>query len=535
MRTAPTAVRGAILAIPAAALAAIVLVPFLGKAFTIDDTLFLEQARHVLVDALHPTAFDGVWSRSPERMSQVMASGPAMAYLLVPTVVSGGREWVAHLTQLALLVLALGAAASLALRLGYDEAGARAAALLLAATPAVLGMAGTAMPDVAAMAFGLLGVERAVGWLRERRWHQAAAAVSCLSVAALSRSHLLLLVAVPPLLAIGAWWTRAAWTRDRIVALAPLLAVPAIVAAVLAATRDPEASRFVLASAAKRSFVLEAAPSNVLAYFAHWSLAIPFALPAVALAPRRILLRPAGILTALAAWVYLRPHPETHPVLVAAAAGLAGAALWDVASRGVRERDGLALALVAWMLTPLVIVPYLHLPSKYLLAAAPAAALVIARGLIETSRARAYAVLTAAVASGALLGFGILRADATFAGLGRAAVTEFIGSRAAGVQVWFDGHWGFQWYAERAGALPLSSEPPYPASGDLVVVARSTQLGMLDSIPTRRPLETIIAEGSGGRIMSRSDGAGFYSNGFGYLPWAWGSEPVDRYELWVLE
>jgi len=35
--------------------------------------------------------------------------------------------------------------------------------------------------------------------------------------------------------------------------------------------------------------------------------------------------------------------------------------------------------------------------------------------------------------------------------------------------------------------------------------------------------------------MSRSDGVGFYSNGFGYLPWAWGSEPVDRYELWELE
>jgi hypothetical protein len=32
--------------------------------------------------------------------------------------------------------------------------------------------------------------------------------------------------------------------------------------------------------------------------------------------------------------------------------------------------------------------------------------------------------------------------------------------------------------------------------------------------------------------MSQTAGAGFFSNDWGYLPWSWGSRPVDEYEVW---
>ena len=46
-------------------LAALVLVPFADKAFTIDDPVFLTQAQHALVDPLHPSAFVMVWADPP--------------------------------------------------------------------------------------------------------------------------------------------------------------------------------------------------------------------------------------------------------------------------------------------------------------------------------------------------------------------------------------------------------------------------------------------------------------------------------------
>ncbi|HJV37138.1 hypothetical protein, partial [Geomonas sp.] len=104
-------------AFPALLLAAILLFPFLGKAFTIDDPLFLCQARHALVDPLHPTAFMMAWADTSERVSQLVPSGPVMAWLLIPAIMAGGAEWVAHATQLVMLWIAILATVSLARRL----------------------------------------------------------------------------------------------------------------------------------------------------------------------------------------------------------------------------------------------------------------------------------------------------------------------------------------------------------------------------------------------------------------------------------
>src|SRR5512139_407658 len=84
-------------AAPAILIAAIVLAPFLGKAFTIDDTFFLHGALQAAADFLHPTAFDIVWGDAPERAGP--SFGPLMSWLLVPAVQSERPELVAHLVE----------------------------------------------------------------------------------------------------------------------------------------------------------------------------------------------------------------------------------------------------------------------------------------------------------------------------------------------------------------------------------------------------------------------------------------------------
>ena len=56
------------------------------------------------------------------------------------------------------------------------------------------------------------------------------------------------------------------------------------------------------------------------------------------------------------------------------------------------------------------------------------------------------------------------------AGAARTAAARLIRPRVeAGQRVWFAGHWGFHWYAEEAGAMVLSVDPPFPRRGDIVV------------------------------------------------------------------
>jgi hypothetical protein len=149
------------LAAPAIFVAGLLLLPFLNKPFTIDDPLFLREARHVLVDPLHPADFEQVWNAGDRRkLSQYLLGGTLPAYVLAPVAALGGREWMAHLYQFLLLSAFLVASVSVARRLGCTRREANTVGLLTASNPVTLAMAATCMPDVMAVMFGMAGMDR---------------------------------------------------------------------------------------------------------------------------------------------------------------------------------------------------------------------------------------------------------------------------------------------------------------------------------------------------------------------------------------
>ncbi len=180
---------------PAILLASLILLPYLGKAHTIDDVTFLLQAKHVFKDPFHPTAFEMLSDGNRVRLSSLMVSGPVMAYLLVPSVLLGGAEWTAHLVQFLLVILAILATVSLAMQLGIDRR--------------ALDWRPDYCLDSRCYANGRHQHARYSGngicsfwhgallaWRQERRWHQCITAAASFALAILSRPHLILLLAV---------------------------------------------------------------------------------------------------------------------------------------------------------------------------------------------------------------------------------------------------------------------------------------------------------------------------------------------------
>ncbi|HSM92030.1 MAG TPA: hypothetical protein VLT47_04025 [Anaeromyxobacteraceae bacterium] len=528
----------ALLALPAVLLAVAVLVPFRDKAYTIDDTVFLEQARHATVDPLHPSAFEMVTGEGRGRL--VISSGPVMAWLLVPAALAGGAEWAAHAAQLAMLCLAIVATVALALRLGLAEPWAATAGLIVASAPAVLGMAGTAMPDVPAMALGVLGLERLVAWSRERRSHQAATAAAALALAPLARPHVVLLLGVGALLVerpSGAEAGAAVWRR-RLVDWVPLALATALAATIFVGTQDPISGAVgpvaATASVSASSFV----GPNAIAFPVHWVLALPLAVPLLLARPRLLRERWPVFAGGVAAVAIVAELTRRGPFYYAVIAGIGVAVLWDVVADAWRGRDPAWLALGLWLFVALAAVPYPHLPPKYLLASAPAAAILVARALAAAPPVRARWIAGVTCVVGVALGVAILRADAAFAGLARRAATELVKPHVAGgAHVWSSARWGFQWYAEQAGARQLTTHPPYPALGDLIVVSRNTDRGgsgilrMLESYPRLTRVGYLADSSPGGRVMDRRLRAGFFSNHWGLLPWRWGRTVLDEFEL----
>lgn len=515
------------LAVPAFLWVALVFVLFHDKAYTIDDPFFLAQAEQILAHPLDPSGFDIVWGTSVGRASEVSPTGPGMAYLLTPTAALGGAEWAAHGTVFAFLALGAWAIAALSRQLGAERAEARIAAGALVSIPVVLAMAGTAMPDVPAMAVGLVGMERTLAFRRERNATQGIAAALCFTAAILIRSHAVMLLPVAAVFLVGKElrpfdWKRALDMRR----LWPIVAAIPIAVGFAWLTRDSQSGVMNFATSTEY-LESRALPRRLTAFFCHFLLAIPFSLAWSLLHFRRLSGR---IFVAVA--VILALVIDSDRAWAAPFAAFSAVALWDVFGSAWRSRDVDRIALALWIFAALPIVAYVHLPAKYLAISAPAAALLLLfEARILTPRRRRI-LLVGWMIAGSALGLAILRADARLAAVGREAADRLVVPQiAAGKTVWYAGSWGFQWYAESAGARPLLADPDGPRAGDYIVYS-SFRSGALGERHYGQRIDTVADRGPGGRVMDRDAHAGFYWEDFGYLPWSWATGTVDQYELW---
>jgi hypothetical protein len=105
-----------------------------------------------------------------------------------------------------------------------------------------------------------------------------------------------------------------------------------------------------------------------------------------------------------------------------------------------------------------------------------------------------------------------------------------------GRTLWFQGHWGFQYYMQEAGAKAWDMKRSKIEHDDLIVIpSNNTNVyGMHDH---RIRLIEILKLGPASWIatMSPALGAGFYWDAKGPLPFAIGRVPPEEYSVLVFE
>ena len=518
-------------AAPAMVLAAILLLPFLNKPFTIDDPLFLSAARHVLADPLHPADFEQVWNTGErQKLSEYWLGGTLPAYVLAPVAALGSREWIAHLYQLLLLCLLLWASVAFALRLGCDRMQAGAVGLLTAANPVTLAMGATCMPDIMAAAFAMLGIGRVLAFRESLRIRTGVAAGTLLAMAITCRGTTAMVFVVAALLLVPGSVKRAAayfW---------PLLLTVLLVVAVLSLNRGsatPEVhNQAGVAGSFQQLTAIRNVPRNTVAFLCFQALTGPLLAYWLLIAGRKFLAAAAALVAlgcALAEVGALTGSANLRQYAVPAALGICFAAAFLGLFRALRHAAPLAL----WAGSGLLAAPYVHMAAKYLLPGVPAVAMLV---VLHGARIppRRFRFLTALlVAAGGISGILIIVGDATLAGSQRAAVDQFVAPRLRqGQTVWAGGQWAFLGYAQRAGAQPLANTPPLPKPGDFIVISRLDYYGKLDQLPLRLDLVNVKQDDRCGVfVLNRRLSAGFYSIRFGYLPFAIGCAEVNRYDV----
>lgn len=536
--------------------------PFSGKAFHVDDPMFLAVAENVLRTPLEPfagaVALDnrdlevfregGVEPNTFETMSHP----PLLPYFLagVATLAGGFRERALHIGYVVFPLLAALSAARLAKRLTDQPL---FATLLLVSSPIYVLTSQSLMTDMPMLGLGLAAVAAFVEGVDSgsRR-----ALLSSGILAGLAMVTRYVALGLLPLLAAyavlfgrgrlrkaslacgGIALVLGAWTLQNILAHGSLHLVAS--------------SRHYLLYYETLGF-----GSRALAKKALYDLA---AIGGTAFLPALLLLRgPRRIATGalcvgVAAWVTFG-NPLNLPELSdytawqrAAVASCLGGGLFLVAQMariGVdslrggsggsspeqpRERLFLCFWFFGALAAGIVFLPFGA--ARYLLPVLPPLAFALTAGEGRPSAAaRVLPLAVLAATFGLSLGLAVADFDAA---AGYRQFAKAMTAKFPGRGMWFVGDWGFRYYMEREGHRYLRSTDVAPRQGDIIVTARVAGLhGMASTLKDRTVLllSPDLESRFPLRLLSHDARAGFYSHGWGFLPFAFSRYPLERFEI----
>jgi hypothetical protein len=196
-----------------------------------------------------------------------------------------------------------------------------------------------------------------------------------------------------------------------------------------------------------------------------------------------------------------------------------------------------SLLLFLWVFGTFIFAAMMNwtISARTFLPMAPAVMILLIRrlrvpGLIAAPKAFGAATWSPVLLS-AFVSLLIATGDYQLANTARTAAKQFQQRfRNKPGTVWFEGHWGFQYYMQQWRAKPLDSEQHGLVPGDVLIVpVNNTNVSRKPAAPRIASFEETKYAQFFAISMSREVGAGFYSSRWGPLPWEVAAVPPERY------
>lgn len=533
------------------AVTAVLLLPFAGKAFHIDDPLFIWTARQIAEEPGDFYGFAVNWDDVEKTMAEVTQNPPLTSYYIALVAsVAGWSETALHLAFL-IPALALSAGAFLLARRLCDRPALAALAGVL--TPVFLVSATTVMSDVPMLAVWVWATVLWMRGLEDGRTPALAGAAILMAVCPLFKYFGVSLV---PLLL-----TWSIFRRKRLGAWALLFLLPAAVLAGYHFLTLHLYGQSLLVNAVSygsnlAEFIREGHyPVNGwigLAFLGGCLATAAFYLP---------LLWPWKALVALVAaagagawfvqdagrmgWFDIVPDGEVQWAFVIQFALFAavGFAILVLAVQDLwKNRDPGSLLIFLWIAGTFVFAAFINWSAngRSILPAAPAAGILLMRRLRDCGIAPqgkwSWKPVIPLVPA-AILALGAAWADHALAGTAREAATRILAAHGSADEggdtraLRFQGHWGFQYYMQAGGARPIDAEKTRFAPGDIAILPSNNASRSFSEPPAEfdlvekvrlRPLPWLTT-------MDYIHGTGFYSSFWGPLPFAFGAMRDEVY------
>ena len=522
----------------------ILLIGFRDKAVHVDDTLFVLTARHILENPLDFYGFTINWYGTEMPMHRVLQNPPLASYFLaLPGMVFGFQETALHLFYLIpVLLCALGMLA-LARELCPHPL---VAALIGILTPAFLVAGAGLMSDIPMLCFWVWALVLWIRGMNSGRHGPLLAAAVIMSLGMLTKYYALSLLPLLLCYSLALRKRIGVWILYFLIPLAVLALYHVLTVQLYGQGHLGGAIGYALRENPTWQGVLRQALLG-LAFTGGCLLPVLFFFPLTQ--SRRGLLVWALAGLAVVAGLYLtgaihlienkeKTGLESYMLPQATlfiTVGILVPAL--AAAELVRKPDAGSLLLFLSIIGPFIFASYLNwsVNGRSILPMTLVVGVLLARRLawrFETAGTALKPALVLALILSAGLSLAVTWADYTWAGSARAFAFRLAEkAKHEPGRLWFNGHWGFQYYMERQGFAHVDIHRSRLKKGDRVVIATNNTAAAFPLTPFAFQ-EKISVRAS--RFISLKHPAllsGFYSSANGPLPYILVDHADDDY--WI--
>jgi 4-amino-4-deoxy-L-arabinose transferase-like glycosyltransferase len=528
-------------------LVSVALGPFLAKPFNLDDPLFIWLAQQVQVHPGDPFGFALNWYGRVSPMWAITDNPPlAGYYFALSGTAFGWSEIGLHLGGLLAALAVILGTHRLALRLSAPPLLAACAVLF---TPIFLVSAGTVMCDVLMLAFWVWAVVFWVEGLEQNRFPKILCASLLVALAMLTKYFG---AALLPLLVVhGAMQKRKAgsWLASLLIPVAALGAYEWITLRLYGHPLLSTAAGFAAAAQTELGFSKLASGLIALAFTGGGAATALFLAPALWRA-RTLAMIVAGTTilggALCCSGVFLQkyhaldnPAARTEVCAQVIFWAVGGVLVLVLAGADVlrNPRDARSWLLALWVAGTFIFAAFINwtVNGRSLLPLAPPVGILIARRWEYAGFNRPRA-LQIGLAASALLALLVAQSDFQLAiAVRRSAQEAFARFDHSQKTVWFEGHWGFQYYMQALGATAVDVKHPAQKSGDILIVPMNNT-DISEAPPEIVARRDIVDIPNPSRLTTwqAMAGAGFYASVVGPLPFGFGQVPAERvfvYEL----
>jgi len=535
-------------AIVLALLTAASLLPFVGKPFHVDDPITIWVAQQIRAHPLDFYNFPANWYGVKKPMHEMAKSPPLGAYYAAMVLGvargEGDHEVALHLAfMLPAIALVLGTFA-LARELNVP---AMPAALLTLFTPVFLLCATSVMYDVMLVAFYVWAIWAWVRGIERDRVGVLYLAAVLITLSAMTKYFGISLL---PLLAVYAAMRKrqspARWVVPLLLPVLVLLFYQVFTRRMYGRGLLSDAVGYAGGARERGGQPLAAMIVNGLSFVGGCCITAALAM-LIGMRRRSLLLWIIGGVGVIAAMLWI-----IDPIPRFSLHGERGVLLGDwlqlslfvtagliicVAAINVsrEQRNAQNVLLLFWILGTFAFAAIFNWTAngRSVLPLAPAAGILAARAAARANRA----LLGVVVVIGAVVSLLCAYADQSHARAARLAADDLHRTfDRPGHRIFFRGHWGFQYYLQRLGDEAFDPLTSTPRGGDIFIDVRNTTGMEFEASPgavvplAERDYPTLACLAT----MDEAVRAGFYSDGFGPLPYAFGRVPPDQYLIFEL-